>query len=100
MTRNGSSKRSLPTTSGMIGGRIRIIQNLGFWPFSLNMFIRDPYCFVSNKASVGKPIARVYPTLESKGFSVLPGFGPAAEALLFRQKDPTTVALFETHHAK
>jgi hypothetical protein len=29
----------------------------------------------------------------------MPGFGPAAEILLFRQKDPITVALFETHHA-
>ena len=29
----------------------------------------------------------------------MPGFGPAAEILLLRQKDPITVALFETHHA-
>ncbi len=27
-------------------------------------------------------------SLESYRFSVLPGFGPAAEVLLFRQKDP------------
>jgi len=30
----------------------------------------------------------------------MPGFGPAAEVLLVRQKDPTTVALFETYHTQ
>ena len=30
----------------------------------------------------------------------MPGFGPAAEVLFFREKDPTTVALFETQHAQ
>ena len=39
------------------------------------------------------------PSFTSTGFPVLPGFGPAAEVLFFREKDPTTVALFETHHA-
>ena len=29
----------------------------------------------------------------------MPGLGPAAKVLLFRQKDPTMVALFETNHA-
>jgi hypothetical protein len=32
--------------------------------------------------------ARVEPILVSKGLLVLPGFAPAGEVLLFRQKDP------------
>ena len=32
--------------------------------------------------------ALVFPTIVSKWLLVLPGFGPAAEVLLFRQKDP------------
>ena len=44
--------------------------------------------FVSKKALRGKRIALVNPTLVSTWFSVLPGFGPAGEVLLFRQKTP------------
>ena len=36
----------------------------------------------------GERLARVAPTLVPTGFSVLPGFAPADEALLFRQKAP------------
>ena len=35
-----------------------------------------------------KRVALVSPNLASKWFSALPGFAPAGEALLFRQKDP------------
>jgi hypothetical protein len=55
--------------------------------------------FASKKALGGKRIALVNPTLVSTWFSVLPGFAPAGEDLLFRQKDPITVALFETQHS-
>jgi len=44
--------------------------------------------FASKKALGGKRIALVNPTLVSTWFSVLPGFAPAGEALLFRQKAP------------
>ncbi|MDH3769981.1 MAG: hypothetical protein OET79_03205 [Nitrospirota bacterium] len=44
--------------------------------------------FAREKALGGKRIALVNPTLVSMGFSVLPGFAPAGEALLFRQKSP------------
>ena len=40
------------------------------------------------KALGGERITLVNPTLESRGFSVRPGFAPAGEALLFRQKAP------------
>jgi len=55
--------------------------------------------FARYKALVGEYVALVSPTLVSQCLSVLPGFGPAAEALLVRQKDPIKVALFETHQA-
>jgi len=46
----------------------------------------------------------VHPTLASMGFSVLPGFAPAGEALLFRQKAPKPMtprlALLEGTDAK
>jgi hypothetical protein len=44
--------------------------------------------FASKKALGGKRIAFVNPTLVSTWFSVLPGFAPAGEALLFRKKGP------------
>jgi hypothetical protein len=47
--------------------------------------------FASKKALAGEHIALVYPTLVSMGFSVLPGFAPAGEAILFRQKAPKPV---------
>jgi hypothetical protein len=36
----------------------------------------------------------------SKQFLVMPGFVPAAEILFFREKNPTTVELLETHHTQ
>jgi hypothetical protein len=47
--------------------------------------------FTSKKALGGKRIALVNPTLVSTWFSVLPGFAPAGESLLFRQKAPKPV---------
>ncbi len=44
--------------------------------------------FASQKALGGERIALVTLTLVSTCFSVLPGFAPAGEALLFRQKAP------------
>ena len=44
--------------------------------------------FANKKALGGKRIALVNPALVSTWFSVLPGFAPAGEALLFRQKSP------------
>ena len=63
-------------------------------------FYREPILgFASQKVLADERIALVSPTLVSTCFSVLPGFAPAGEALLFRQKAPTTVALLETHRA-
>jgi len=44
--------------------------------------------FASKKALRGERIALVNPTFVLTWFSVLPGFAPAGEALLFRQKSP------------
>ena len=45
----------------------------------------------NQKAFAGHRIALVAPTLVSTWSSVLPGFAPAGEALLLRQKDPKPV---------
>jgi hypothetical protein len=45
----------------------------------------------SKKTLADERIARVFPTLVSTWCSVLPGFAPAGEALLFRQKAPKPV---------
>ncbi len=76
------------TTTGMTRERIGIIQNLGFWPFSLSMFRRVQIVLsVTARWSVNP--SHVYiPLLGRKDFQCCRGFGPAAEALLFRQKDP------------
>jgi len=57
------------------------------------------WVFPVEQALPGERLALVPPLLVSTGCSVKPGFATAGEALLVRQKDPTTVALFETHHA-
>ncbi len=44
--------------------------------------------FASQQALASTRVALVSPTLASQWFSVLPGFAPAGEALLFRQKAP------------
>ena len=44
--------------------------------------------FASKKALAGEHIALVFPTLVSRGFSVLPGFAPGGELLFFREKEP------------
>ena len=44
--------------------------------------------FASQKVLPGEGFALVSPIIVSTRFSVLPGFAPAGEALLFRQKDP------------
>jgi hypothetical protein len=44
--------------------------------------------FSNQQALKGERNACVATSIGSKGFSVLPGFAPAGEALLFRQKDP------------
>jgi len=44
--------------------------------------------FANKNGLRGDRIVLVYPTLVSTCFSVLPGFAPAGEALLFRQKGP------------
>jgi len=52
-------------------------------------FYREPILgFASQKVLADERIPLVSPTLVSTCFSVLPGFAPASEALLFRQKDP------------
>jgi hypothetical protein len=44
--------------------------------------------FASQKVLADERIALVSPIIVSTRFSVLPGFAPAGEALLFRQKGP------------
>ena len=44
--------------------------------------------FASQRGLVGHRLGLVSPTLTPKCFPVLPGFGPAAEILFFREKDP------------
>ena len=64
--------------------------------------------FASQKVLADERIALVSPIIVSTCFSVLPGFAPAGELVVWRvpkgatfvveQMDPITVALFETHH--
>ena len=61
-------------------------------PLPLNDVYRESILrFASQNALAGERIALVSPTLVSTEFSVLPGFAPAGEALLFRQKAPKPV---------
>jgi len=58
-------------------------------PLPLNDVYRESILrFASQNALAGERIALVSPTLVSTEFSVLPGFAPAGEALLFRQNFP------------
>ena len=58
------------------------------------MFTENPsWVFHAENALAGERIVLVSPTLVSMWFSVKPGFAPAGEALLFRQKDPKPVRL-------
>ena len=55
----------------------------------LDDVFREPTLnFSSQKVLPGEGFALVSPIIVSTRFSVLPGFAPAGEALLFRQKDP------------
>ncbi len=55
----------------------------------LNDVYREPILgFASQKLLAGERIELVSPMIVSTCFSVLPGFGPAAEPLSFRQKQP------------
>jgi len=54
--------------------------------------MRNPsWVFPVEKALADERIALMFPTLVWTGCSVLPGFAPAGEALLFWQKDPKPV---------
>ena len=56
------------------------------------MFMGNPsWVFPVEKALAGERIALMSPTLVLTCFSVLPGFAPAGEALLFRKKGPKPV---------
>ncbi len=44
--------------------------------------------FASQRGLAGHRVGPVSPNLTPKCFPVLPGFGPAAEILFFREKDP------------
>jgi len=44
--------------------------------------------FSNEKRCTGERLALGFPTFVSKLFFVLPGFGPAAEVIFFRQNDP------------
>jgi hypothetical protein len=55
----------------------------------LDNVFREPILDVaSQKVLPGEGFALMSPIIVSTRFSVLPGFAPAGEALLFRQKDP------------
>ena len=70
----------------------RIIRNIWVWPDSLTMCMGNPsWVFPVENALAGERIALISPTLVLACFPVLPGFAPAGEALLFRQKDPKPV---------
>ena len=59
------------------------------WPYRLTMFLGDPsWVFPVKNALPVQSFALISPLLLSTGCSVKPGFAPAGEALLFRQKDP------------
>jgi len=68
------------------------IRNVWFWSYRFTDVYRESILELARKkALAGSHIALVQLTFVSTWFSVLPGFGPAAEVLLFRQKDPKPV---------